>query len=134
MVKKHKKNLAFLFLINAMVINILGKKYLQNNLRHLQDTTDPNTYVLNELYNNVFNPTDVKFSPVKGDEIIIKKPEYVAAANKTESLIVLNNKVKREDYEYSGALGLGGGTIAVIAFMIIGVFICIFGISTEYPV
>lgn len=117
-----------------MIISILSKKTQYTNLRHLQDTTDPNTIVLNELYNNVFNPTDVKFTPVKGDEIVIKKPEFVPAANKTETQIIINNKVTREDYEYSGALGLGAGTIAVIAFMIIGVLICIFGISTEYPV
>ncbi len=132
---KYVEKYYFLFLIiwEAVIVNSSINK--TSNLRNLQTTaTDPNNFVLNELYNNVFNPTDIKFTPIKGDEIVAKKPEYIAAANRTESLIIINNKVSRADYEYSGALGLGSGTIAVIAFMIIGVLICIFGISTEYPV
>lgn len=61
------------------------------------------------------------------------KPEYILLKDTYNQInIVENSKITLKDYEYSGSIGLGNGVIAIIVFMIIGVFVCIFGVATEY--
>lgn len=91
------------------------------------------TTLLLDTYDDIFNPTDPKYNPQKIPLIANKKPSFILISNKTASRVVINNKVSISDYQYTGSLGLGAGTIAVIIFMGFGLLICIYGLSTEYP-
>lgn len=97
------------------------------NLRHLQDSV-----LLEKIYGSIIKPDDSNYTPIEDDsKINLNKPEYIIVSNSTEAS---TTTISKYDYEYTGSLGLGSGVIAIIVFMIFGVFVCIYGLSTEYYV
>jgi hypothetical protein len=96
-------------------------------------TADDKTVIIENLYKDLINPVNTNLKPIKVDIPFNLKPEYLLQSNEeTKTQIIESTKITLEDYQYSGALGLGSGVIAIIAFMIVGLLICIYGNSTEY--
>lgn len=120
-----------LFLFSLIIsINITCKK------RYIQYDNSRNNNNLDYLeirYQDLINPNKKKYLSIKANIYNVKKPERIIIDNNEDNNILKgNSRISKEDYEYSGALGLGSGVIAIILFVFVGVSICIYGSATEY--
>jgi len=116
------------------LIVIILLKFIQNQKRSLQTSyyLIDSEYLLSETYKNIIEPENTNYIPKEDSYVINNKPEYLLITNQTDSTIEQENS-KKNIYEYTGALGLGSGVIAIIVFMIIGLIICIIGLATPFP-
>lgn len=124
-------------IIFFQVLIIVNSRFLQvqDTIKEVVLNEKELAFIKEQIYIDIKNPLLVKYKAKSIELIENNKPEAIFI-NKTitNEGLVINNKVSRSDYQYSGRYGLGNGVIAIIAFMIIGLLVCIFGISTEYSV
>lgn len=116
---------AICFILFFLECNSSGTRILQGTT-----TTD-----LAAEYEAVIIPTDSNLAPISDSYEDVAKPSYILKINNLDTTDTATTTlvVNLDDYQYSGSLGLGSGVIAIIIFMVIGFLVCIYGISTEYP-